>query len=112
MAGFGGSVKLTGETEYKKALKSIQQGLKEVSSEMKLASAQYASNDKNIAALSARSSDMAKKINEQKKALDGLKASYSNMASQYDAQTKKVAQLQKSYDAEKAKLDQIKSTLK
>lgn len=111
MAGFGGSVKLTGETEYKKALKSIQQGLKEVSSEMKLASAQYASNDKNIAALSARSSDMAKKINEQKKALDGLKTIYSNMASQYDAQTKKVAQLQKSYDAEKAKLDQIKSTL-
>lgn len=111
MAGFGGSVKLTGETEYKKALKSIQQGLKEVSSEMKLATAQYASNDKNIAALSARSVDMAKKINEQKKALEGLKASYNTMASAYDAQTKKTAQLQKSYDAEKAKLDQIKSTL-
>ena len=33
MPGFGGAVKLTGETEYKKALKSITQGLKEVSSE-------------------------------------------------------------------------------
>lgn len=111
MAGFGGSVKLTGETEYKKALKNIQQGLREVSSEMKLVSAQYASNDKDTARLATQSADLAKKLGEQKKAIAELKSSYNAMAQQYDAQTKKTAALQSAYDAEKAKLEQIKNTL-
>lgn len=111
MAGFGGSVKLTGETEYKKALKNIQTGLREVSSEMKLVSAQFASNDKNTANLAATSADLAKKINEQKKAITDLKSAYKDMAAEYDTQTKKTASLQKAYDSEKAKLDQIKATL-
>jgi hypothetical protein len=38
MAGFGGSVKLTGESEYKKALSQITQQLKVVSAEMKATS--------------------------------------------------------------------------
>ena len=40
MAGFGGAVKLTGESEYRKALKSISQDLRELSAETKLVSAQ------------------------------------------------------------------------
>ena len=75
LSGFGGSIKLTGESEYKKALKNITQGLKETSSEMKLLSAQYQSNDKNTAALSAKSADLAKKLDVQKKALADLKNS-------------------------------------
>lgn len=111
MAGFGGSVKLVGETEYKKALKSITQGLREVSSEMKLVTAQYASNDKNTAALANKSADLAKKLDEQKKAIANLRDSYKTLAGQYDAQKQKTADLQKAYDSEKAKLDQIKATL-
>lgn len=111
MAGFGGSIKLTGESEYKKALKSIQQGLKECGSEMKLLSAQYQSNDKNTAALAAKSAELTNKLDAQKKALADLKNTYSQMATQYDAQAKKTAELQKSYDAEKAKLEQLKATL-
>jgi hypothetical protein len=38
MSGFGGAVKLTGESEYRAALQKITQSLKEVSSEMKLVS--------------------------------------------------------------------------
>ena len=37
MAGFGGAVKLTGESAYKKALAEIKRSLNEVSSEMKVA---------------------------------------------------------------------------
>ena len=55
MAGFGGSVKLTGESEYRKALKQIQVELKEVGSELKLVSAQYDKNDDSTEALTARS---------------------------------------------------------
>lgn len=51
MAGFGGSVKLTGETEYKKALQQITQNLREISSEMKVVSSAYDKNDNSIQAL-------------------------------------------------------------
>lgn len=111
MAGFGGSVKLTGESEYKKALQNIRTSLREVSSEMKLVSAQFQSSDKDTTALANRSAELAKKLGTQKQAIADLKASYNQMAQEYDAQTKKTAELQKSYDAEKAKLDQIKTTL-
>ena len=45
MASFGGAVKLTGESEYRAALRNISQNLKEVSSELKLVSSQYDKND-------------------------------------------------------------------
>lgn len=111
MAGFGGSVKLTGESEYKKALSNIRTSLKEVSSEMKLVSAQFQSSDKDTTALANKSADLSKKLNEQKQAIASLKDSYNQMAQQYDAQKKKTADLQSAYDAEKAKLEQIKATL-
>ena len=111
MAGFGGSVKLTGESEYKKALQNIRTSLREVSSEMKLVSAQFQSSDKDTTALANRSAELAKKLGTQKQAIADLKARYNQMSQEYDAQTKKTAELQKSYDAEKAKLDQIKNTL-
>ena len=50
MAGFGGSIKLTGENEYKQALNNIKDGLKSVSSEMRLASAQMQSNNRDTGA--------------------------------------------------------------
>ena len=41
MAGFGGSVKLTGESEYKKALSDITQSLKVVTAEMKASASAF-----------------------------------------------------------------------
>ena len=52
--GFGGAVKLTGESEYRKALKQISQDLRELSAETKLVSAQYANNAKSLEALTAK----------------------------------------------------------
>ena len=61
MAGFGGTVKLTGESEYRKALKNITQNLKEVSSEMKLVTAQFGKNNTSTEALSAKSEALTEK---------------------------------------------------
>lgn len=47
MAGFGGAVKLTGESEYRKALSQITQSLRVVSSEMKATSSSFANGDKS-----------------------------------------------------------------
>ena len=111
MAGFGGSVKLTGESEYKKALQNIRAGLREVSSEMKLMGAQFQSSDRNTTALTNKSAELSRKLADQKKAIANLKTSYNEMARQYDNQTKKTAELQKSLDGERSKLEQIKNAL-
>ena len=53
MAGFGGAVKLTGESEYRKALSQITQSLKVVSSEMKAASSAFDAGDKSTKQLAS-----------------------------------------------------------
>ena len=63
MSGFGGAVKLTGESEYRKALQQITQNLKEISSEMNVVSTSYDKNDKSIKALAAQEDVLNKKLN-------------------------------------------------
>lgn len=111
MAGFGGSVKLTGEDSYKKALANIRSSLKEVSSEMKLMSAQFQSSDKNTTQLATKSDNLSKKLSLQKSALNDLKSSYNQMAGEYDKQSAKTEKLEKDLDDEKRKLEEIKNTL-
>lgn len=111
MAGFGGAVKLTGESEYRKALKNITQNLKEVSSEMKLVSAQYSNNDKSTEALTAKSEVLNKKLEQQKEKVSVLKNQYSEMAKQYDTNKTKNDALAKKYDEEKQKLKTLETSL-
>ena len=79
MPGFGGAVKLTGESEYRKALKQITQNLKEVDSELKLVASQYDKNDKSQEALTAQTDALSKKYDLQKERVETLKASLEDM---------------------------------
>lgn len=63
---FGGTVKLTGESEYQRALKGITSNLTVLSSEMKIVTSQYDKNDKSVSNLSQQNSVLTKKIEEQK----------------------------------------------
>lgn len=107
MAGFGGAVKLTGESEYKKALAQITQSLKEVSSEMSLVSSQYEKNDNSLEAVTDKTSVLTKKLDEQQKKVTILKDQYASMLKQYQEQTTKHDDLVKSYEDEKQKLETI-----
>lgn len=111
MAGFGGAVKLTGESEYRKALKNITQNLKEVASEMKLVSAQYGKNDTSTEALTAKSDVLSKKLEQQKSKVELLKKQYGEMSAQYDENARKNDALAKTYDDEKSKLSTLEKTL-
>ena len=74
MAGsFGGTVKLTGESEYQQALKSITNNLKVLNSEMKLVTSQYDKNDHSSQKLNATNEVLNKKIEEQKAKINILK---------------------------------------
>lgn len=62
---FGGTVKLTGESEYKKALADIASNLKVLNSEMKIVTSQYDKNDKSTNNLAQQNEVLNKKIAEQ-----------------------------------------------
>ena len=111
MSGFGGAVKLTGEQSYRQALTRISQNLREVGSEMKVVSSQYAKSDTSQAALTARTEALNNKMTAQKEKLSVLNAQYRAMSAQYTANNTKHKELVASYDAEKQKLAQIEATL-
>lgn len=73
---YGGTIKLTGETEYRKALKEIGSQMRELNSEMKLATAAYEKSDKSVAALSTRNTELAKQLGVQREKVDVLREAY------------------------------------
>lgn len=107
MASFGGSVKLTGESEYRAALRQITQNLKEVSSQMKLVDSQYGKSDASTAALTAKSEVLNNKLEQQRSKLATLQAQYGKMSDAYQTNTAKHEKLVASYEQEKAKLERI-----
>lgn len=107
MASFGGAVKLTGESEYRAALRNISQNLKEVSSELKLVSSQYGNNDTSIEALTAKQTALTHRLEEQKSKLSTLREQYEKMGSEYQQNKEKHEQLIASYTREKSELERI-----
>ena len=83
MSSFGGTVKLTGESEYRKALADISSNLKVLNSEMKTVTSQYDKNDKSVENLSSQNEVLNKKVDEQKKKVELL----SNALEQSKAET-------------------------
>ncbi len=110
MAGFGGAVKLTGESEYRKALRSITQELKEVDSSLKVVATQYDKADKSQEALNATSVAYQNKLEAQSKKLQVLIADYKSLSAQADKNIEKHAQLKDALDRETAKLQDIEKT--
>ena len=76
MAGksFGGSVKLTGESEYQKALRGISDNLKVLNSEMKVVTSQFDKNDNSQKKLNSTSEVLNKKIAEQESKVKVLRS--------------------------------------
>lgn len=62
----GGTIKLKGESEYRRALSQITQNLREVSSEMKVVTSTYDKNDTSTEALTAKSGVLNNRLEEQK----------------------------------------------
>ena len=65
----GGTIKLQGESSYRRALSQITQNLREVSSEMKVVTSTYDKNDNSTEALAAKSDVLSKRLEEQKSKL-------------------------------------------
>ena len=111
MAGFGGEIKLTGATEYQRALQKCSQNLKELSSEMKLVTSTYDQNDKSVEANRARYETLTKKLDEQQNKLSLLKNKYSEMTAVFNTNEAAHKKLIDEYDKEKKQLDSLEKTL-
>lgn len=108
---FGGAVKLTGESEYRKALQNITQGLREVSAQMKLTSSEFDKNDKSSKALAAQSTNLNNQLDLQKSKVTQLKNQYMTMANQYNDNAQKHKALVNEYNKEKTQLDILGRTV-
>ena len=111
MAGsFGGAIKLTGESEYTRALKTITSNLTLMASEMKLVSAQYSSNDKSVEALTSRNNVLNKQIEEGKKKVDVYRTALEDFKTQQDKSGASIMDLMVKLENEKKKLQELKSS--
>ena len=108
MAGFGGSVKLTGANEYKESLKQITQNLKVMSAEMKATSSSFAAGEKSEKEMIASSKEMKKALDEQKQALANLKNQLPDLVAKYDAAGKKHKELTSELKIEEKTLEEVK----
>ena len=108
MAGFGGSVKLTGANEYKDSLKQITQNLKVMSAEMKATSSSFAAGETSEKEMIASSKEMKKALDEQKQALANLKAQLPDLVAKYEAAGKKHKDLTNELKNEEKTLEEVK----
>lgn len=107
MAGFGGAVKLTGESEYRKALANINQSLKEIDSEVKLVTSQYDKNDKSEKALAAQTEALTKKYDAQSQKVKAMSDNYKSLSDQAEKQKEKHKALGETLQSETEKLKKI-----
>lgn len=104
---FGGSVKLTGENEYKKALKDISSSLKLVSAEMKATASGFEAGEKSEKEVAASAKELHKALDEQKKALSDLKNLMPELNAKYEAAGKKHKELSSELAIEKKTLQEV-----
>ena len=75
-------IEISGEKEYRDACKSINAGLREVASEMKLVTAQYADNANSTEALTAKAAVLNKQLVEEQNKVAAAEAALKRMVSE------------------------------
>ena len=105
----GGTIKLKGESEYRRALSQITQNLREVSSEMKIVTSTYDKNDTSTEALTAKSGVLNNRLEEQKAKLKLVSDQYKQYYDAVKQSADEHAQLGEKLESEKGKLASIEA---
>lgn len=105
----GGSIKLKGESEYRRALSQITQNLREVSSEMKIVTSTYDKNDTSTDALTAKSDVLNKRLEEQKSKLKLVSDQYKQYQNAVKQSADEHTQLGEKLENAKEKLASIEA---
>ena len=105
----GGTIKLQGESEYRRALSQITQNLREVSSEMKIVTSTYDKNDTSTEALTAKSDVLNKRLEEQKSKLKLVSDQYKQYQDAVKQSADEHTQLGEKLENAKEKLARIET---
>lgn len=109
---FGGTVKLTGESEYRKALNNISSNLRVLSSEMKVVTSQYDANDRSVSNLSKQNDVLSKKIDEQKQKVNTLKQALEDSKKETGENSTTTQKWQTNLNNAQAELNKLERELK
>ena len=107
---FGGAVKLTGESEYRKALRDITSNLREVSSELKLTNTQFASGDKTVKETKTAYTNMNNTVQQQKDKINTLRTALAEAEKQYGSNNEKVKNFKTQLNNAENQLIQMENT--
>lgn len=107
---FGGTIKLTGESEYRKAIQQITTDLSKMSTALKSQSADFSSSDKSIKNSAQASKELNESLKAQSEALAKAKTSYAQYSVEVQAQQTKHNALSKEYKSAVLELERIKAT--
>ena len=105
----GGTIKLQGESSYRRALSQITQNLREVSSEMKIVTSTYDKNDTSTDALTAKSDVLNKRLEEQKSKLKLVSDQYKQYQNAVKQSADEHTQLGEKLENAKGKLASIEA---
>lgn len=89
---FGGTIKLEGEKEYRKAISQINSDLKVLASEMGKVTAEFGKNNKSVSSLSSQSKVLNEQIKNQKEKIATLKGTLQEASEKYGENDKRKGQ--------------------
>ena len=105
--GLGAVIKLGGSQEFKDALSSITQQLRETGSELRAASADFAASDKSEQAVINTTNRYSSVLSSQKSLYNRLKSEYEGMSAVYSKNENEIKKLNAKKDEEYEKLEKI-----
>lgn len=108
---FGGTIKLTGESQYQKSLKAISENLKVLSSEMRVVTSRYDVNDRSTSNLSQQNEILTKKIDEQKHKVEVLTKALNDAKTQTDDNSSTTKKWETKLNDAQAELNKLERTL-
>ena len=106
---FGGTIKLQGESEYRKALKDITSNLKLMSSELKLTNTSFANGDKSVKQTKASYESMNKTVQDQKAKITELRTALAQAEKEYGSNNEKVKTFKTQLNNAENQLKQMES---
>lgn len=107
---FGGTIKLQGETEYRRALKNITDDLKVVSSELSKVTSAYGTNDKSIQKLADTNRILNDKLKLQQTALNNARQMLEKAKAEYNNNVESVNKWKTALENAKKALDNAKNS--
>ena len=107
---FGGTVKLTGESEYASALRNINSNLKAVSSELKMVSTEFSNNGQKVVDLKSQNEALNKKLQEEQNIVKTCSDAIKDFTAQQTKNKSEIDKLKNSIETEKQSLDKMKNS--